>query len=84
VAHTYSPSYFGGRDREDHGLKASSSRDSILKKPITKKGLVEWHKGKECLPSKCETLNSSPSAAKTKKTWVCKTEILPSVPVQSF
>jgi hypothetical protein len=34
------PSYSGGRDQEDLGLKpawANSSRDPILKKPITKK-----------------------------------------------
>jgi hypothetical protein len=41
VAHAYNPSYSGGRDQEDHGLKptqANSWRDPISKKPITKKG----------------------------------------------
>jgi hypothetical protein len=41
VAHIYNPSYSGGRDQEDHGLKpvqANSSRDPILKKYITKRG----------------------------------------------
>jgi hypothetical protein len=48
VAHTYNPSYSGGRDQEDCSLKpseANSSRDPILKKPfIHKKVLVEWLK----------------------------------------
>jgi hypothetical protein len=34
VAQACNPSYSGGRDQEDHGLK----QDSILKKPFTKKG----------------------------------------------
>jgi hypothetical protein len=47
VAHTCNPSYSGGIHQEDRGLKpawANSSRDPILKKTITKKGLVEWLK----------------------------------------
>jgi hypothetical protein len=42
VAHAWNPSYLGGTEQEDCGLKpasANSSRDPILKKPITKKGL---------------------------------------------
>jgi hypothetical protein len=41
------PSYSGGRDQEDHGSKpawANSSQYPILKKPLTKKGLVDWLK----------------------------------------
>jgi hypothetical protein len=41
VAHAYNPSYLGGRDQEDHGLKpaqANSLQDPISKKSITKKG----------------------------------------------
>jgi hypothetical protein len=41
VAHTYNPSYSGGRNQEDHGLKSvweNSSWDSISKKPFTIKG----------------------------------------------
>jgi hypothetical protein len=41
VAHTYNPSYSGGRDQEDLGMKpaqANSLRDPISKKLITKKG----------------------------------------------
>jgi hypothetical protein len=37
----------GGRDQEDRGSKpaqANNSQDLILKKPFTKKGLVEWLK----------------------------------------
>jgi hypothetical protein len=48
VAHAYNPSYSGGRDQEDRGLKpvqATSLWDSIPKKPITKKG---WWSGSRC------------------------------------
>jgi hypothetical protein len=47
VAHTCSPSYSGGKDQEDLGLKsvwANRWRDPVLKKPLTRKGLVEWLK----------------------------------------
>jgi hypothetical protein len=59
VAHTCNPSYSGGRDQEDQGLKtaqANSSRDPILKKTITKKGLVEW--------LKVQALSLNPSTTK--------------------
>jgi hypothetical protein len=72
VAHACNPSYSGGRDQEDRGLKpgwANSSKDYLKKthhktkkkkkKPITKIGLVEWLKVKALL--------SSPSTAKKKK-----------------
>jgi hypothetical protein len=41
VAHTYNPSYLGGRDQEDHCLRTAwenSLRDPILEKPFTIKG----------------------------------------------
>jgi hypothetical protein len=41
VAHTCNPSYSGGRDQEDHGLRlaqANSLRNLISKIPYTKKG----------------------------------------------
>jgi hypothetical protein len=44
-AHACDPSYLGGRDQEDHSSKpaqANSSQDPISKKPIIKKGTVEW------------------------------------------
>jgi hypothetical protein len=46
VAHTYNPSYSGGRDQEDHGLKpagANSSQGPILKIQNTKRagGVVQ-------------------------------------------
>jgi hypothetical protein len=47
VAHACNPSYSGGRDQENHGLKpaqAKSLQDPILKKNHHKKGLVEWLK----------------------------------------
>jgi hypothetical protein len=40
AAHAYNPSYSGGRDQEDDGLKpawANSSRDPILKNSIPKR-----------------------------------------------
>jgi hypothetical protein len=43
VAHACNPSYSGGRDQEDCGLKpsqANSFQDPISRKPITKKGGV--------------------------------------------
>jgi hypothetical protein len=45
VAHACYPRYSGGRDQEDFSLKptqVNTLQDSILKKPITKIGLVEW------------------------------------------
>jgi hypothetical protein len=56
VACSCDPSYLGGRDQEDSGSKpawANSSLDPILKKPITKIGLVEW--------LKLKALSSNPS-----------------------
>jgi hypothetical protein len=44
MAYACNPSYSGGRDQEDYGLKpawANSLQDPISKKLITKKGLVE-------------------------------------------
>jgi hypothetical protein len=37
------------------------------KKPITKKGLMEWLKQEDCLLSKCEALSSNPSTTKKKE-----------------
>jgi hypothetical protein len=50
VAHTYNPSYSGGGDQEDLGLKparANSSWDPVSNKPITEKG---WQGGSTCRP----------------------------------
>jgi hypothetical protein len=47
IVEACNPSYSGGRDQEDLGSKpvwANSLPDPILKKSITKKGLVEWLK----------------------------------------
>jgi hypothetical protein len=47
VAHSCNPSYSGGRDQEDCGLKpawANSSQDPISKNTQHNKGLVEWFK----------------------------------------
>jgi hypothetical protein len=55
VAHAYNPSYSGGKDQEDHlqsQPQANSSPDSILKKPIIKKGWWSGSKGRiTCLAS---------------------------------
>jgi hypothetical protein len=51
VAHAYNPSYSGGRDQENCGLKparANSLQDPISKKLFTKKG---WWSGSRCRPS---------------------------------
>jgi hypothetical protein len=55
VAHACNPSYSKGRDHEDHGLKPAwaNSLETLLKRPFTKIGLVEWLKVK--------ALSSSPS-----------------------
>jgi pSer/pThr/pTyr-binding forkhead associated (FHA) protein len=45
VAQAWNPSYSGGRDQEDQGLKpvqANSSQEPISKKNQHKIGLVEW------------------------------------------
>jgi hypothetical protein len=47
LAHAYNPSYSGGRDQQDCGLRAKSLRVLISKKPITKKG---WWSGSRCRP----------------------------------
>jgi hypothetical protein len=50
VAHACNPSYSGGRDQEDCGLKpawANRSWDPISKKLITQKG---WWNGIRCRP----------------------------------
>jgi hypothetical protein len=62
VAHACNPTYSGGRDQEDLGLKpaqANSSSRPYLEKLFTKIGLVEWLKVK--------ALSSSPSTAKKTK-----------------
>jgi hypothetical protein len=47
LAHTYNPSYSGGRDQEDHGSKSAPGKQfsrSYLKENHHKKGLVKWLK----------------------------------------
>jgi hypothetical protein len=49
VVHAWNSSYLGGRDQEDRSLKlpwGNSSRDPILKIPITKKGWQSDSSGK--------------------------------------
>jgi hypothetical protein len=50
VAHACNPSYSGGRDQEDHGLKPAPGKlypRLYLEKPFTKKG---WWSGSRCRP----------------------------------
>jgi hypothetical protein len=61
LAHTCNPSYSGGRDQEDQGLKparANTSQDCMWKKPFTKKG---WWSGSRLNPE------FKPSITKKKK-----------------
>jgi hypothetical protein len=49
MAYASNPSYSGGRNQEDYGSKpaqVNTSRDPILKKPITKKS---WYSGSRCM-----------------------------------
>jgi hypothetical protein len=62
VAHACNPSYSGGSDQEDHGLRpvwGSSSQD-----PISKKG---WWSGSSGRATAYEALSSNPSTAKKKR-----------------
>jgi hypothetical protein len=58
VAHACNPSYSGGRDQEDHGLKpaqANSLRDPISKNPSQKMaGGVAQGLGPEFKPQYCK------------------------------
>jgi hypothetical protein len=68
VAHTCNPSYSGGRDKEDWGLKpvwANSLQDPISKIPNIRVGRVS--QVVQHLPSKCEALSSKPSTAKRER-----------------
>jgi hypothetical protein len=58
VTHASNPSYSGGRDQEDHGLKPSWAK-KFCKILSQKTGLVEWLKVK--------ALSSSSRTAKKKK-----------------
>jgi hypothetical protein len=47
VVYAYNPSYSGGRDQENHGLKPAPGKQfarPYLEKIQHKKGLVEWLK----------------------------------------
>jgi hypothetical protein len=61
MAHAYNPSYSRGRDQEDSHSKPAWANSSAIsqKKPITKKGLVEW--------LKMWALSSNPGTPKKKK-----------------
>jgi hypothetical protein len=55
VAHVCNPSYSGGREPEDHGLKLArenGSRDLIWKKPITHTQNKGWQDGSRLIVKK--------------------------------
>jgi hypothetical protein len=60
MAQSYNPSYSGGRDQEDCGLKSTWAKSSdrlYLEKPFTKTGLVKRLKVKALSsspPKKCQ------------------------------
>jgi hypothetical protein len=62
VAHTYNPSYSGGRDQEAHGSKPAWEivQELLSRKYPTQKRASRVAQVMERLPSKCKTLNSSP------------------------
>jgi hypothetical protein len=57
VAHTCNPSYSGGRNQEDHGLKPDRANNST--RPYVDKGLMKWLKE--------EALSSNSGTTKKKK-----------------
>jgi hypothetical protein len=62
LALAYNPTYSGGRDQKDQGSKpawANNLQDTISKKNLTQKGLVEW--------LKVSALSSNPSTTKQNK-----------------
>jgi hypothetical protein len=64
VAHTWNPSYSGGRDQEDRSLKpvrGNSLRDPILKKIHDKKVGVAQGVGPEFKPQYSKKIKSSDS-----------------------
>jgi hypothetical protein len=72
VAHTCNPSYSGGRDQEDCGLKptwANSSRDPISKKTLHKK--LDWWSDSRCRP----WVQAPPKKEKKKSFWKLVNEL---------
>jgi hypothetical protein len=70
MAHTYNPSYLGGRAQEDHSSKpaqADSFQDPISKISNTKQGWWRNSQVVKHLPSKSEALSSNHSTARKKK-----------------
>jgi hypothetical protein len=72
VAHTYNPSYTGGREQEDCGLRPVCAKMWDPIREISKgKWAVNLAQVVESLPSKHEALCSNSNTAKQKKdTWV--------------
>jgi hypothetical protein len=70
MAHVCDPSYLGGRDREDHGLRPAWANS--LQDPISKITRAKWTRDLvqtiECLLCKCKALSSNPSPIKKTKT----------------
>jgi hypothetical protein len=74
VAHTYNPSYSGGRGQEDLRFKASPGLTPYLKNTKHKKRVDKVAEVVERLPSKREATSINPSTTTTKKTRVAQME----------
>jgi hypothetical protein len=72
MAHTYNPSYLGGRDQEDHGSKpasGNSSQDPIKKAHHEKAGGVAQGVGPEFKPPYCKKINKRPRPPGAARPW---------------
>jgi hypothetical protein len=71
MAHTYNPSYSGGKDQEDHSWKPAQANH--LRDPISKKSISHTHTHTHThthdwqSDSNCKALSSSPSTEKKEK-----------------
>jgi hypothetical protein len=69
VANIYNPSYLGGWDQEDHGMRPA--RQIVWETPMSKmeqKWIGGMAQAAECLPSKYGPLSSKPILPKQNKT----------------
>jgi hypothetical protein len=68
VAHTSNPSYFVGKDQEDHSSRPHWAKSKTLsQKYPTQKWAGRVAQVVQCLPGKCEALSSNPNTTKKKK-----------------
>jgi hypothetical protein len=57
VAHTYNPSFLGGRDQEDHSSKPAGLNNSSINTILKIQKKKDWQRGSSSkhLPSKVQT-----------------------------